>query len=63
MVRGADSADRVALSLAGLFLLLAIGLQVLASLKLAYPSFLSGSAIFSYGRLQPMANMSALYGG
>lgn len=61
-VRGADSADRVALSLAGLFLLLAIGLQVFASLKLAYPSFLSGTAFFSYGRLQPMANMSALYG-
>lgn len=62
VVRGADSADRVALFLAGVFLLLAIGLQVLASLKLAYPSFLAGAGVFSYGRLQPMANMAALFG-
>lgn len=61
-IRGADSADRVALFLAGVFLLLAVGLQVLASLKLAYPSFLPGVAILSYGRLQPMANTAALFG-
>lgn len=60
--RGADSTARLALLLAGGFLLLAIGLQTLAAIKLAYPSFLSGIGSFSYGRMQPMANAATLFG-
>ncbi len=62
IIRGADSAGRVAILLAGIFLLLAVGLQVLATLKLAYPDFLSNNSFLSYGRLQPMADATALFG-
>ena len=62
VAKGADSASRIALLLAGGFLLLAVSLQLLASLKLAYPTFLPAIGFLSYGRLQPMAHAAGLFG-
>ena len=62
VAKAADSAARSALIIAGGFLLLAALLHVLASLKLAYPSFVPGVAILSYGRLIPMAQTATVFG-